>query len=55
MITYSQNIDDGLSFKASLTEIFKAASGEYGKYMFTKEDLDTTVFGKQKMVLTRFW
>lgn len=40
LITYVNKIEEGATFKASLTETFKAASGEYGEFVFTKKEVE---------------
>lgn len=43
LIAYHENIEDGKTFKASLTETFKAASGDIGNFEFTREEVETAL------------
>src|SRR5690606_23225047 len=40
LITFQNNIEDGTTFKASLTETFKAANGVRGEYKFNRDELE---------------
>jgi hypothetical protein len=40
LIAYNKKVEDGRTFKASLTETYRAASGEYGDFVFTKKEVE---------------
>lgn len=43
LITYKERLEDGISFKASLTETFKSSSGSRERITFTKEEIDIAI------------
>lgn len=43
LIAYQNQIEDGRTFKASLTETFKASSGEFRKFEFTRKEVETAL------------
>lgn len=43
LIAYQKDIEEGTTFKASLSEVFSAASAERGEFEFTRKEVETAL------------